>query len=650
LSKHPGVKDTAVLAWEDQPGNKRLVGYWVARDSLNPPSSSELHQFLKKRLPDYMIPAAFVCLDAFPLTSSGKIDRRALPAPEVSERLIKTDLVEPRTPAEKTLVEVWGKVLAMEEIGIHDNFFELGGDSILSIQVVAQANQKGLRFTPRQLFQYQTIAELATVAGTSPVIRSEQGLVKGAVALTPIQRWFFAQDSPQPHHANQAVMLQVVPDIRSDLLQKVLLKLLLHHDALRMRFVATEDSWEQRISEPDNIAPYTEIDLAEFPSDEQIAKMELVAAQSQAGLNLIQGPLMKAVLFRLGPNKPARLLLIIHHLVIDGVSWRILLEDLATAYRQLSQREPIQFPPKTTSFKKWARRLVKYGQSEALQSEVNYWVSKAHTSFKRLPLDCPYHPQANTEGSIKQVLVSLTEEETGALLQDVPSVYNTQINDVLLTALALTFSWWTGEKKLLVDLEGHGRENLFDDVDISRTVGWFTTVFPVSLEIQSRSGLGETLKMIKEQLREIPNQGIGYGLLRYISQNPSIQSRMRAIPQSEISFNYLGQLDQTLSAAPILGMASESTGPSDSPLALRSYLLEINGYVSSGKLHVDWTYSENLHDQNTINRVVQEFIQSLRDLIAHCQSVEVGDYTPSDFPEAELNQKELDQLLVEIGS
>jgi amino acid adenylation domain-containing protein/non-ribosomal peptide synthase protein (TIGR01720 family) len=649
LAQHPDVEVTVVIAQEDYLGDKRLVAY-VVPNHEQAPTPSELRRFLKEKLPDYMVPFAFVMLEALPVTPNGKVDCSALPAPEISQRSLEEGFVAPHTPTEEVLAAIWAEVLGVERVGIHDNFFELGGDSILSIQLIARANQAGLQLTPRQLFLHQTIAELAALAGTRTLpVQSEQGLVMGSVPLTPIQQWFFEQNLPYPDHFNQSVLLEVPPDLKPELLKQVMQQLLVHHDALRLRFVQDESIWQQINVGLEETVSLTVVDFSQLSSGEQQTALEATAAELQASLHLSEGSLMRVALFNFGIDKPARLLLVIHHLAVDGVSWRILLEDLSTAYHQLSRGEAIQLQPKTTSFKDWAYRLREYGQSETLAADLDYWLAQARSKVAPLPVDYPSGKEANIVASAAHVSVSLSVEQTRALLQEVPSAYNTQINDVLLTALGQTFAKWTGERFLLVDLEGHGREDLFEDVELSRTVGWFTTIFPVLLELGEVSYPGDGLKSVKEQLRRIPNRGIGYGLLRYLSRDAATRLKLQALPQAEVSFNYLGQLDQVLSESPLWGLAKESSGPDHSQIGSRSHLLEVKGFVAEGKLQLDWTYSENVHQRTTVERLAQRFMEALQFLIAHCQSPQVGGYTSSDFPEAELSQEELEELLAQLS-
>ena len=315
---------------------------------------------------------AFVGLPALPLTPNGKVDRKALPAPE--GRGVAEGYVPPCTPTEELLAGIWAEVLRQERVGRHDNFFALGGDSILCIQVVARAHQAGLQLTPKQLFQHQSIAELAAVAGTGPQVAAEQGVVSGPVPLTPIQRWFFEQGLPAPQHFNQAFLLEVGSELEPKWVRRVVRQLLVHHDALRLRFTPEGSGWRQVQAGLEETVPFAVVDLSELGVEEQPAALEGVAAEQQGSLDLSSGPLLRVVLFKLGAQRPGRLLLVIHHLAVDGVSWRVLLEDFQRAYQQLRWGQALQLPPKTTAFKAWAERLWGYGRSEAVREELDYWL------------------------------------------------------------------------------------------------------------------------------------------------------------------------------------------------------------------------------------------------------------------------------------
>lgn len=639
LSQHPSVRKAVVIVRED-----RLIAYLV----LNPeqtPNTSAFRSFLQERLPEYMLPSAFVILDVMPLTPNGKVDLQALPTPDTTRPELAKAYVPPCTFVEQLLARIWAEVLGLEQVGIHDNFFELGGDSILSIQVISKANQSGLQLSPKHLFEYQTIAELAAVADVAEFVQTQQGLITGQVLLTPIQHWFFGQNLPDPHHWNQAVLLEVRQNLDCRVLEQVVQQLLKHHDALRMRFQPTENGWQQINADPNEVTPITRRDFSALSEAEQLSAM----SELQAILNLSSGPLMRVAYLDLGEQKLSRLLIIVHHLVIDGVSWRILLEDLYTGYQQLSQGQEIHLPPKTTAFQHWAEKLGEYAHSAALLQELNYWLREPQSQVLSLPTDFSENQNANTVGAAETISVSLSLEETQALLQQVPTAYQTQVNDVLLTALVQTFAEWTEQRSLLLTLEGHGREEIFEDVNLSRTVGWFTSHFPVLLTLGDAFTPEDALKTIKEQIRRIPNRGIGYGILYYLSNYAKIVAQLRDLPQAQVKFNYLGQFDQVLQDTTTWALAPESTGSTRSLRGDRSHLLEIDGMVTGGQLRLHWTYSQNIHHSWTIERLAESFIEAVRSLISHCQSLEVGGYTPSDFPEAELSQQELDKLIAKIS-
>ncbi|MEH2216142.1 MAG: amino acid adenylation domain-containing protein [Nostoc sp.] len=645
INQYPAVKETVVVVSEESVNSKRLVAYVVPQKEQTL-AIAELRSFLESKLPHYMLPSAFVCLEALPLTPNGKVDRKALPVPDTARPELGKELVAPRNFVEAKLAEIWAEVLGVDKVGIFDNFFELGGDSILAIVVITRANQAGLQLSVKQLFQHQTVAGLASVAVAKKVKQAEQGLITGLAALTPIQYWFFEQNLLEPHHWNQAVLLEVKQVLDLDVLEKSVQQLLLHHDALRLRFEQTESSWQQIIASPDAELPWIHLDFSALSASEQELAIETAATKLQASLNLSTGPLIRVALFDLG-QQPSHLLIVIHHLAVDGVSWRILLEDLETVYQQLSQGKKAQLPAKTTSFKYWSQCLQEYAQSATLQQEWDYWLSPCWQEIAPLPVD--FSDGNNTVEQVRNISIFLTVEQTKVLLKEVPKAYNTQINDILLTALVQAFSQWTGNNSLLLALEGHGREEIFDDVDFSRTLGWLTSIFPVLLDLGKTSDPVESLKVVKEQLRGIPNKGMGYGVLRYLSHDTTRVEALRSLPQAEVVFNYLGQFDQTFSDSSIFRISQKSQGQTRSSGNHETYLLNINALVIDNQLRVNWAYSEKIHRRSTIERLAQEFLEALLVLVTHCQSPEDRGYTPSDFPEADLIQQDLDRFLEKIN-
>nr|AHB82071.1 non ribosomal peptide synthetase [Jahnella sp. MSr9139] len=645
LSGHPDVAQAVVLLREDRPGQRRLVAY-AARAEGRTVDGEALRRALQERIPGHMVPGVIVVLDALPLTPNGKVNREALPNPGDAARA--TAHVAPRTPTEATLARIWADVLGLEDVGVLDNFFALGGDSIISIQVVSRANQAGLGLTVKQLFQHQTVAELATVARADRRVQADQGEVTGPAPLTPIQRWFLEGRPEEPHHFNQSVLIEAAGALDPAALADALRHLGLHHDMLRARFQPGPEAWTQRITAAPDAIPLEIEDLGELASLEaKRAALEASAARWQTTLHLAEGPLCRAVLYRSGGGEPDRLLLVVHHLVVDGVSWRILLGDLESAYVQRLHGGRVQLGPKTTSFQQWATRLVEHARSAALLDELPYWI-EASAASAALPLDFAVDPAALRTGTSATLTTSLDAEQTRALLSGGSAAYRTQINDVLLTALARSLGRHFGHEALRIDVEGHGREDLFEDVDVSRTVGWFTTAYPVVLEADPGAEISRTLRAIKERLRAIPHHGVGYGLLRYLGPDAARASLARAAP-AQITFNYLGRFDASGSGAVLAREAKESAGPGFSPREVRRYLLEVNAVVTEGRLQVSWTYSPEAHRESTLQALASGFTAEIEALIAHCRSPEAGGYTPSDFPLARLNSAILDHLFARWG-
>jgi amino acid adenylation domain-containing protein/non-ribosomal peptide synthase protein (TIGR01720 family) len=633
LVEHPALKETAVLALADLGEEKRLVSYLLVEDGAAQPSVSELREFLAESLPEFMVPAVFVFLPDMPRTPNGKVDRKALPDPGAERPELESDFAAPESDGEKTLAGIWADVLGIEGVGIHDNFFELGGDSILSIQVVSRANQAGIKLTPRMVFENQTVADLLAVADVTsePATQIDQGPVSGPVLLTPVQHWYFGLDLPRPEYWNMPMLLDVARPVDVDTLNAALAALQAHHDALRTRFVRSADgSWSQHIDPPGNSDPVLIEDLSGVPESEQSAELDRRAADHQTVFDLAAGPIQRVVLFERGDGLPAKLLWNVHHLVIDGVSWRILLEDLSSALEQLERGEAVKFQPKTTSFQHWSQCLTEYASTPELNAEVAHWSDPIDPALAAVPLD---HPGGdNREAVAAQVRASLDEDKTRALLSEVPKTYNTQINDVLLTALARAFSQWTGDDSLWLVLEGHGRQEIPAEVDLSRTVGWFTSDYPVLLK-QERSNYqpGPALQSIKEQLRAIPNQGFGFGLGLHLSNAASVRQRLADLPWPVVGFNYLGQFDQLFRDDARFRHDGGRSGPPLGPDGQRIFVLEIYGMISQGKLELDFEFSEGLHDRSTIETLARDFVTALEQLIEHCLSPEAGGFTASDF-------------------
>ncbi|MCI0912462.1 non-ribosomal peptide synthetase [Pseudomonas putida] len=639
LQAHADVDEAVVLAL-DLPGGKQLVGYLVCKQaSVDSEAQAQLREAVKadarQHLPDYMVPAHLVLLASLPLMGNGKLDRRALPMPDLEQA--RQHYQAPANELEEQLAQIWCEVLNVSRVGVQDNFFELGGDSILSIQVVSRARQLGLQFTPRDLFQHQTIQTLAAVVGRSEIANIiEQGQRQGHSGLTPIQQWFFDSEVAQPHHWNQAVLLQARVPLDSALLERALAALLAHHDSLRLRFTQADGRWQGEYAESPGEQLLWTATVADFND------CQALYTDVQRSLDLEHGPLLRALLVSDGQGAQ-RLLLAVHHLVVDGVSWRVLLEDLQALYRG----QPLA--AKTHAMADWAARLASYAGSDSLRDELGWWQDQLGHVRHELPCD---HPQGgNLHRHADTLAIALDVEQTRQLLQQAPAAYHTQVNDLLLTALARTLCHWTGDDEVLVQLEGHGRDGLFEDMDLTRSVGWFTSAYPLRLNPQAGNddrARATSIKRIKEQLREVPHKGQGFGVLRYLADDAG-RERMAALPQARITFNYLGQFDQQFDSAALFQ-------PLDAPAGLAHDLdaplpnwLSVDGQVYGGALQLRWTYSRERFDQQTIARLADAYRHELLALVGHCLAEGTGSFTPSDFPLAHLTQEQIDALPVPAG-
>ncbi|WPN28582.1 non-ribosomal peptide synthetase [Pseudomonas sp. P5_109] len=641
LLEHESVREAVVLAL-DAPSGKQLVGYLVSdiagqSEAQHSVLREALKAHLKSQLPDYMVPTHLILLECMPLTANGKLDRRALPAPD--PELNRQQYVAPSNELELTLAQIWCEVLNVEQVGLNDNFFELGGDSILSIQVVSRARQQGIHFSPRDLFQHQTVQTLAAVATRTEQVSAEQGLIMGESRLTPIQHWFFDTDIAQRQHWNQAVLLQPTAPLESHRLEQALLAVIEQHDALRLRFSKVAGQWQAQHQAISDAAVLWQVRVSSMD------KCPALFADAQRSLDLEEGPLMRVLLVD-GPEGQQRLFIAIHHLVVDGVSWRVLLDDLQTVYRQLDAQQSVKLPAKTSAFKDWAARLQAYAGSESLREELGWWQTQLAGPSAELPCDRPDGGRQNRHA--QTVSVRLDSERTRQLLQQSPSAYRTQVNDLLLTALARVLCRWSGHASALIQLEGHGREALFEEIDLTRSVGWFTSAYPLRLtpsNIEEAAGQGASIKAIKEQLRAVPHKGLGYGVLRYLADDLSRQS-MTGLPVAPITFNYLGQFDQSFGADALFHPLDEAIGAAHDANAPLPSELSVDSQVYGGELVLRWTFSAERFDAQTINDLADAYLGELQSLIEHCLRDDAGGLTPSDFPLAQLNQTQLDALPV----
>ncbi|MHB0772407.1 amino acid adenylation domain-containing protein [Bradyrhizobium sp. 5.13L] len=638
----PGIDDAVVVprAIGTSAERQELVAYCVPESGAGPQAEAIKHQ-LAGIVPDYMVPSHIILLARLPLTPNGKVDRRALPEP--SEDEAAGGYAAPAGEIEAAIAAVWCEVLGRERIGRNDNFFELGGDSILSLQIIARLRKRGIRLTPKQIFSQQTVAGLATVAISStettakkerPEAKTPTGgdIESGMRHLMPIQARFFAEDIAHRDHWNQAILLR--PQVRIDweTLRRALTAIVMHHDALRLRFKPVDGAW--RAEQGPAPAPSELLWIHANVGD--ATEITALACAAQESLRLSSGPLLRAVGMDLADGSQ-RLLLAIHHLVVDGVSWRILLEDLASAYDQSRCGNPIKLPPKSDSYSSWAERLHAHAATAEIAAELPHWLDC--NAGASLPCDDD-HGGVDRVGDGGEVSLVFDAEVTSRLLEQAPAAYRTQVNDLLLAALVRAISRWSQHDEVTVELEGHGREDIFPDADVSRTVGWFTTAFPVRL----RDAVDEAslIKAVKERLRAIPNRGLGFGVLRHFGSEQQ-RHALAQLAEPQMVFNYLGRFDGSMGSTQFFTFAPESAGPSRSDAAPMRGWLNITGLVREGRLELSFGYGRKRYRSATVERLAAHYEAALRELVAHCCNGAFG-LTPSDVPLAELAQADLDRL------
>ncbi|MCV2516991.1 surfactin non-ribosomal peptide synthetase SrfAA [Bacillus subtilis] len=634
LAQLSEVQDAAVTAVKDKGGNTAIAAYVTPETA----DIEALKSALKKTLPDYMIPAFWVTLNELPVTANGKVDRKALPEPDIEAG--SGEYKAPTTDMEELLAGIWQDVLGMSEVGVTDNFFSLGGDSIKGIQMASRLNQHGWKLEMKDLFQHPTIEELTQYVERAEGKQADQGPVEGKVILTPIQRWFFEKNFTNKHHWNQSVMLHAKKGFDPERVEKTLQALIEHHDALRMVYREGQEDVIQYNRGLEAASAQLEVIQIEGQAADYEDRIEREAERLQSSIDLQEGGLLKAGLFQAEDGD--HLLLAIHHLVVDGVSWRILLEDFAAVYTQLEQGNEPVLPQKTHSFAEYAERLQDFANSKAFLKEKEYWRQLEEQAVAaKLPKDRESGDQRMKH--TKTIEFSLTAEETEQLTTKVHEAYHTEMNDILLTAFGLAMKEWTGQDRVNVHLEGHGREEIIEDLTISRTVGWFTSMYPMVLDMKHADDLGYQLKQMKEDIRHVPNKGVGYGILRYLTA-PEHKEDVAFSIQPDVSFNYLGQFDE-MSDAGLFTRSELPSGQSLSPETEKPNALDVVGYIENGKLTMSLAYHSLEFHEKTVQTFSESFKAHLLRIIEHCLSQDGTELTPSDLGDDDLTLDELDKLM-----
>lgn len=616
---------------------KQLFAYVTASQAPAELDAVALRAYVRQKLPAHMVPDSITVIDSLPHLPNGKIDFNALPEPQLAIRKESTESTEPRNKAEQILSQIWCELLRLDVLSIHDNFFEVGGDSITSIQVVSRAREAGLNLEPRQLADHPTVAGLAEAIATETASQFTASRRSGDAPLTPIQAWFFSRKLAAPEHWNQAFLTESTSRVTAKILADAIKVCLAHHDGLRARFRLTEDGWQQAIPEREETVPLETVEYASFDADEFSRR----AAADMRAFELNAGPLIRFVWFTFADGHPARLLVVAHHLIIDHVSWSILLADLDRLCRRTINGEEASLPESAASLIDWTEQLTEYAASDACRESIAYWTQETPEDISRLPADLTAgrEPDEDSADTVSFIL----DKETSRLLNEANQAYHTQTHEILLTALALALKEGGAVR---IDLEGHGRESVDGDLDPGQIVGWLTSFFPITLCIDEANDLAGTLKAVKEQIRSLPNRGLNFGVMKYLSGNDKVTDRLELVSDAQVLFNYSGA-ETPKGTDSLFTPLSFDKSAARSGTNSRSHGLEINAAIVDRQLTMSWTYSQLTHRRSTIERLVHRFDESLRLLMSHCSS-DSGGFTPSDFPESGLNQEDLDQLLDEF--
>ncbi|WP_028888243.1 non-ribosomal peptide synthetase [Tenacibaculum ovolyticum] len=631
LLNYSSVLNSCVLAKEDSTENNRLIGYIVIEGSFD---KEKLEVFLSNYLPDYMIPRIWVELKEMPFTNNGKVNKKELPEPDIG--LSSAEYAAPRNELEELLVSIWQQLLNIEKIGVSDNFFELGGDSITAIQVSSYLYKKQYKVEIRDIMRFSTIKEV--VPFIKPLNRiAEQGLISGNVALTPIQKAFFELEKKETNYYNQSVIISSQNRIDTNILEETLAVILRWHDALRTTYKIEDGSITQTTQ--GDIIPVS-LKIYDLPTVTNIDGFKKEAIEVQSNISLENGPLMRAAIFK--TKEIDYILIAIHHLVIDVVSWRIFLEDFYNTLKQLKLNEKIVLPIKTDSFKLWSEEIEHFIKSPKFDQERFFWNKRiTESTHTHILYDFNQSDKAQVNNRT-DVTITLEQEYVSLLETEGHKAFNTEINDILLAALSESVYREFSLEETAVMLESHGRAELNEALSFNRTVGWFTSAYPVYLPSTSKKPLNSVIKDIKEHLHQIPNNGIGFGLLRYKDES-EIANDIKTIPLPQIIFNYLGNIDG-MEENGSFKLVDNHLNIDESSKNESNYPIEFLGYMKNGALEFSLSYHTTHFKEQTIKKWLETYKTTLKEIIDFCINQEHTEATPSDYDYTDLSSDDLVEL------
>jgi len=618
LLKHPAVEVGAVLAQKQSDATYVLAAYYSTTGEQV--ETDELRRFLAGVLPDYMVPSHLLQVPAMPLSPTGKVDRQSLQQLVATESLATPrSYVAPRSELEAKIVAIWQQCIRSEQIGVYQNFFGAGGDSIINMQVVSRMNQAGFNVKPTDIFKHQTVAELAAYIEQHQLFaefveRGEDKPFAGVAPLAPIQQFMFGMENTDPEYYLMPISFDIAKPVDSELLQKALQQITDHHDMLRATYEVDGEDVKQVILAPEDVrVNLLTYDLSDLGAEELEEAFVRIESELKHSIRFKDGILMRTALLNLGENR-YRLLWIMHHLLNDIVSLRILGHDLINLYTQLEAGEQAQLPPRSTSYAQWVQLCTEFINSEQGSEVLDFWRPLVEAGIH---MEIPYDNKQgrNLIGDHKAVEVLLDEATTSALLTDVTEQHQTSIKEILMSAVMRALGKWSQQQQLVIEVEGHGREALSDDypMDLTRTVGWFTSVYPVHAVIGEGQTPAETIAYLQEHLQAMPHGGASFNMLRYLSRDEQVREQLEGYSRPGVSYNFFGQFDNTAAASSDWMPAPKSTEdhPADSE---RPFILMISGFIAGGQLSMSFDYSVQLHQEETISRLADLFRQEI-DLI-----------------------------------
>ncbi|SCY70225.1 non-ribosomal peptide synthetase [Alkaliphilus peptidifermentans] len=630
LLSFEAIENAVVSIRQQANGDKYLCGYIVEKIKVD---LNELKDYLSQFLFNYAIPEHWIYMDNIPLTKNGKVDYNMLPEPEI---VTNKKIVEPRNSIEKVLLEYIVELIGVEAVGMKDNFFHIGGDSIKAIQLSSRLQGKGYKIRVEDILSKPLLEEMALcILEGEYISKNNNNTCEGSIKASPITEWFFAQNLQNPDCFTQSVMVNIRGGIDENQFNDIFQKLIQHHDILRVNYdpIKKELYYNNRyLNNNFKVAFY---DLSKYTVEEQKKMLQQISTE-ESGFNIERDILIKACLFYMDKQQ-YKLFIKVHHLAIDGVSWRILIDDISTAIEQLILGREIELPSKTSSYSQWCEEINRFSIDKALEKEKSYWQEIVQKEITFPAAGKKYFKSSTKKGLT--ITAQLTEDETANLVYRANRAYNTKVNELLIISLVMTIAQLSGSSSVVLELESHGREHSLMESDLTRTVGWFTSMFPTSFKAEGIEEMDILIKSLKEQIREIPYNGIGYGILRYLKKQ--IQDNYE---NTRLRFNYMGDMDDIGGYKYVKDAGICFSAYSDASNILTCPMV-INALLMEDKLTILATYDEKLINTDKCKEFINLYVENISKIVDYCISKDTIQYTVSDFDLVKISQEELNNLI-----